>query len=851
MKANLLIVIALLSVTVCSFSQNNFWKAVEPNQVSNFTKNQSLFSDSFKPSVYKLFSLDETAFNTVLKQSPHQVNTKVKNSNFIISIPVTDGRIETFRVVESPVMSAQLQAKHPEITTYLGQGIEDPSSTIRFDFTPLGFHAVIISPKRKTIYINPISTSKQLYVVFDRNNVSQENQVFNCQVDKILNSEIQGVQKAFTTSDGNLRTYRFAVATGAEFSLLCLNGGETTKAQKKLSVLSVLVTDLIRTNIIFESDFGIHLNYVDNEDTLIFLNADTDPFLSNASGYNNLWGKQSQNAIDSLIGISNYDVGHLLMGYNTGGNAGCIGCVCNRPNKGSGVTGFRSHLTDDPFVVDYWDHEIGHQFGATHTFDFSYENTISQMEPGSGSTIMGYAGVTGATDIQQHSDPYFHAISIEQIENYVTAGKGATCAVVSATGNAVPAANAGINYTIPKSTPFKLTGQASDADALDVLTYCWEQFDNFKNNGTSNKFPKATSTTGPVFRSITPSLLPDRTFPSLISILNGSNTNKWEVLPSVARTLNFRLTIRDNHPGGSNTNSDNMAVTVDETSGPLKVTYPNSGVVIGSGATQAVKWDVANTNRAPVNCTTVNILLSIDGGFTFPYLLAANTPNDGSQNVTFPIFPNIVTTGRVKIAASASIFFDISDQNFSIQGALPVSWVTFSAEKSGDFNALLKWSTVNEINNDHFEVERSKDAVSFTPVTNISAGRNFTAVQNYAYTDVNIPVGTSYYRIKQVDKDGRYSYTKTAQVTLGKTAISWSVVPNPATDHTTVIFNESASDVHVYINDASGKIIYKNILPSIVEGYRLTIPLNHFAKGVYILRVDTGDKIRSQKIIKD
>lgn len=852
MKTNLLTAIAVLAIAIHSFAQNNFWKTVELADVSAYTKGQPLFGEGFKPAMYKLFSLDEAALNTALKQSPKQADVTIAKSGFIINIPDADGNIQGFRVVESPVMSSKLQAKHPEIKTYAGQGVEDPSSNIRFDFTPLGFHAVIISPKRKTVYINPVSSAKQLYVVFDRSNASQENQVFDCKLDQILNSDVQGTQKSFTASDGNLRTYRFAVATGGEFSQLCLNGGETTDAEKKLSVLSVLVTDLIRTNIIFESDFGIHLNYVDDEDTLIFLNGSTDLFLSSPAGYySGKWNSQSQKAIDSLIGSSNYDIGHLLMGYNTGGNAGCIGCVCNKPDKGSGVTGYRSHLTDDPFIVDFWDHEIGHQFGGSHTFDYSYEGTIAQMEPGSGSTIMGYAGVTGSTDIQQHSDPYFHAISIQQIEDYITSGKGATCAVVSPTGDAVPVVAAGSDYTIPKSTPFTLTAQGSDGDVLDLITYCWEQFDVFKNNGSSFKFPKATSTTGPVFRSITPSLLPDRTFPALISVLNGDNGNKWEVLPSVERTLNFRVTARDNHPDGGSSNSDDMVVTVDASSGPFTVTYPNTNITVGSGATQAVKWDVANTNLAPVNCHTVNILLSIDGGFTFPYLLAANTPNDGTQSVTFPIFQTIVSTARIKIAASGNIFFDISNVNFSIEGALPLSWVSFTAEKSGTYDALLKWSTANEISNDHFEIQRSKDAVSFISLQTIGAGKNSNMVQNYSYTDIHIPYGISYYRIKQVDKDGKYSYTKIARVTLDKNGISWSVMPNPATDHTTILFNSDAFDVHVYLADGSGKIIYRNVLASVTAGSQLNIRVNSLPKGAYILRVVTGNEIRTQKIIKN
>ncbi len=741
-----------------SFSQNNLWKKVEATQVPAFTKGQQLFPGSFKPAVYKLFSLDETSFTSILKQARIQA---IKKSNFIIPIPLADGSIKHFRIIESPVMQPKLQAKYPYIRTYAGQGIEDASSIIHFDITSLGFHAIIISPEKNTIYINPVSTAAQLYAVFDRSNILREKQVFDCNVDKILNSNVQGIKSPFTTVDANLRTYRFAVATGGEFSKLCLNGTETTNAQKKASVLSVLVTDLVRTNAIFETDFGVHLNYVDNEDTIIFLNGNTDPFQSSENGYfSGHWNTQAQTALDSYIGSSNYDIGHLLMGYATGGNAGCIGCVCDNTLKGSGVTGFTTDLTTDPFIIDFWDHEIGHQFGANHTFDYSYEGTIAQMEPGSGSTIMGYAGYTGSTDIQQHSDAYFHAVSIQQVNKYITNSTGASCAVLTATGNFIPVAKAGKDYIIPKSTPFVLSANSGDADGSDSLTYCWEQYDVFKNNGTSRKFPDSTSTTGPVFRSLPPVTSSKRNFPALHSILDGSNNNEWEVLPKVSRILNFRLTVRDNHAGRGSTNSDDVAVTVDGNSGPFTITTPNTNVSWVEGSQHTVKWNVANTNVAPVNCTHVNVTLSLDGGCTFPIKLKSNIINDGVANIILPM--GTTTQARIKVVAADNIFFDISNTNFKIT----------------------------------------------------AAGKPENSVASE----------------------------------LPAVAKIISVHPNPANSYTNVIFNSALKNCTLVLTSANGKVLLNKTLSSIAKGSTEKISLQQFTKGVYFLKISTGEQTQTEKI---
>jgi hypothetical protein len=435
------------------------------------------------------------------------------------------------------------------------------------------------------------------------------------------------------------------------------------------------------------------------------LNAATDPW--NSNNLNN----GTQTTCDNVIGSANYDIGHLVHRASDNGNAGCIACVCKAGSKGSGFTSYSNLGNNDLFVVDYLTHEMGHQLGANHTFTFSNEGTVAQVEPGSGSTIMGYAGITGSTtDVQPHSDDYFHAISIEQVTNYI---KSSSCATLSTTNNNIPTVNAGVDYTIPKSTPFTLTGTATDADAGDALTYCWEQNDA-RGTGSST-VPGATATSGPQFRSLLPNLSTSRTFPALGSILSGTNSNKWEVLPSVARTLHFRFTARDNRSGGGSNESDDMIVSVSSATGPFAVTAPNTAVTWGVGTSQTVTWSVNGTNGTPVNCANVAILLSTDGGLNFPVTLAASTPNDGSQVVTVPNNPG--TTCRIKIAAVGNIFFDISNINFTIGSAPPdctnPSGLNTTAITPN--SATLNWGSVTGANNYDVDYKQSSSA-SWLPV---------------------------------------------------------------------------------------------------------------------------------------
>jgi chitodextrinase len=492
-----------------------------------------------------------------------------------------------------------------------------------------------------------------------------------------MNKNITGDEVMMRNADdGILRRYRLAVSTTGEYT--AYHGG--TKA----SALAAINATMTRVNGVFENDFNVTMVLIANNDAVIYTSASSDPYTTSGS-----YNSQLQSTLTSVIGEANYDVGHLFARASNNGNAGCIGCICVNGQKGSGFTS-RTDPEGDPFDIDYVAHEIGHQFGANHTWTFNgNEGTDAQMEPGSGSTIMGYAGITGATDVQPNSDPYFHAKSIQQVTDYI---KSRTCQTNINTGNAVPTANAGLNYTIPKGTPFVLTGSGTDANANDVLTYCWEQYDE---NNASTTNPSVNATTGVAFRSYSPSTDTKRYFPRLETIKTGATSWQWEAAPNAARTLNFRMTVRDNKAGGAANNSDDTVITVNGTAGTFVVSSPNTNLTWNVGTSQTVTWSVAGTTGNGVNAANVDILLSTDGGNTYPITLLANTPNDGSQAITVP--NNVGTQNRVMVKGSNHIFFEISNTNFTIAGqvACTASVPTgLAGSNVGSNSATLSWNAV-------------------------------------------------------------------------------------------------------------------------------------------------------------
>ena len=691
MRRILLFTTLLLCSTVM-LAQDNYWSShTDPGRIIT---DKSVARLSF-PKEFRLFDLNKTPLQNEL----FKVVSNASKHSTIISLPNADGQIEQFEVVEASNFEPALQAQFPEIRAFSGRGITDPTATLKLSFSPQGIQTMVFRTGKPNEFIEPYSQDHTVYAVFRSQRIKDG---WKCSTpdEQLAASLDMQVTNITNRSGGDLKTMRIAQSVTAEYSNYF---GATSSAQVSL-VLAAVNATMTRCNGVYEKDLALHLNLVANTTSVFYYNPSTDPY-SPASQMSQ-WNAQLQSTLTSVIGEANYDIGHLFGASGGGGNAGCIGCVCVNNQKGRGITSPADAIPQgDNFDIDYVAHEVGHQLGANHTFSMSNEGTGVNKEPGSGITIMGYAGIT-SQDLAPHSIDIFHQASIAQIQaNLATK----TCPVTTVLANSTPTANAGANYTIPISTPFALTGSATDADPGDVLTYCWEQNDNSTTTGAGS-VASPTKTTGPNWISFAGSTSPTRLFPKLSTILAGANVSgplpggdagaNTEALSSVSRTLNFRLTVRDNAPYSSTapvsvgqTQFDDMVVTVSNTSGPFAVTAPNTAVSWAGNSTQTITWSVNNTTAAPVSCTNVMISISTDGGNTFSTLLAS-TPNDGSQAVTIPNTPT--TTARIKVEAVGNIFFDISNTNFTITSGAACADPTGLASSAITLtSATVSWTAVS------------------------------------------------------------------------------------------------------------------------------------------------------------
>ena len=675
MKRSTFKTILLVLLMAFGFGMNgqnsNLWTKVLPSE----THNMSLQSRNTTPQDYDLFKLNIPALKNQLAHAPKRFTT---TSNVIIQLPTNNGELQSFRVYEAPTFAEELQAAHPNIRSYAAQGIEDPTAVARFSISNFGgVHVMISSAKYSTIYVDPYTTDQDYYISYNINKAPAD-QNFECLVESPV-GPAEPIDYNRNANDGKLRTYRLALACTQEYANFHLNrlGIDPTSTDdvKKAAVLSEMNVAMTRVNGIYERDVAVTMVIVPNNEDVIFLR-EPDGYTNN-SGFTML--AQNQSICDSEIGSANYDIGHV---FSTGGG-GIAGLrvPCVGGQKARGVTGLPQPIGDN-FYIDFVSHEMGHQFGANHTFNGTAgncgggnRNLSTAMEVGSGSTIMGYAGICGYQNVQNHSDDYFHAISIQEIWNNVKYGNSSSCAVLTDTNNAAPVVDAGENYTIPKSTPFVLTGTATDPDG-DALSYCWEQM----NPQNATQPPVTTSTQGPTFRSLKPVDEPHRYFPSINYVLTNNmggpgTSNKWEVVPSVARTMNFRFTVRDNAPGGGASANDNMRITVDGDSGPFVVTSQSSISTWTTGTTETITWDVANTDVAPVSCANVDIFFSTDNGDTYPVTLALNVPNTGSAVVNVPNLNTVL--GRLMVKGSDNVFFNVNAAQIVITGTIGVDEFSF------------------------------------------------------------------------------------------------------------------------------------------------------------------------------
>jgi subtilisin-like proprotein convertase family protein len=680
MKKQFILFIMLLTIS-SSFAQKNFWTIKQNSDQQNpLTPRKTI------PTEFKIYYLDLPAFKAELgKATKREIG--IAKSSIVMSFPNADGQLKDFKIYEASVLHPDLQTQFQEIKSYVGIGIDDKTAMIRFSTTLFGVHAMIFSGDREVNYIDTYTQNLEQYIVYSRKDIQASN-AFTCLVENQEDKDSKQTQfsprtrNSINSENGILRTYRLAMACTIEYAQFHWQAAGLTAATpeetRKAAVLAAMVVSMTRVNGLYERDMSITMEFVPNNLDIIFILSDN--FNNNNAG---TLINQSQTVINSIIGFENYDIGHTVS--TGGGGLAQLNSPCSS-SKARGITGLFSPV-GDPFDIDYVAHEIGHQFGATHTFNNACggnRTNSTAVEPGSGTTIMAYAGIC-APNIQNNSDAHFHAVSIAQMTNFISGG--GNCSENQNNNNAAPIIQTIPNYTIPRNTAFVLEGNAIDADD-DALTFCWEQTDN----GISTQPPTATNAAnGPRFRSRNPSINPNRFMPFMNTIFTGVTANTWEVVPSVETTMNFALTVRDNAVvGGGQTARANMTVSTVNDAGPFVVTVPNTTLSWIAGSNQTVTWDVAGTTENGVNTPYVDIFMSI-GGLSFPILLASKVPNDGSEIITVP--NNVGTTNRIMVKGHENIFLDVSNTNFSITQPVSTMAIAFNGVEGEQNKAVCQGNT--------------------------------------------------------------------------------------------------------------------------------------------------------------
>lgn len=883
-KITLLLIIFSLNL---GFGQQNYWNKTDETKLVSKEK----FDRATNPSNYQIYNLNFQVFKELLANAPME-NPELQ-SDLILLFPDFNGNLSRFKVFEAPVMEKELMDKFPSIKSYSAQGIDDRSATLRFSVTNFGLHVMSLSGDLGTYYIDTYTKDLNNYIVYSKKDIQPARQ-FGCLVqdEESMIEDYGRFDNQEMVNDGNLRQYRLAMSCTIEYSAFHLTAAGTPAAAplatKRAVVLSAMVVTMTRVNGIYERDVAVRMNLIANNENIIFIDSDS---FTNDDGFAML--NENQTVINAVIGSTNYDIGHVFS--TGGGGVAQLASVCGS-GKARGVTGSPSPV-GDPFDVDYVAHEMGHQFGANHTQNNACQiDTSSSFEPGSASTIMGYAGIC-APNVQNNSDAYFHARSIFQMTSFVTSSS-ANCRQLSASGNIAPVVNAGPNYIIPNGTAFKLTGSATDANG-DALTYCWEQY----NNDVSTQPPLTTATAGPNFRSVMPSTSPTRYFPRFQDVLNGNLAPTWEVVPTVARTMTFALTVRDNRAGAGMTNRADMTVTTAAV-GPFRITSPSvDNTSWDPASTQTITWDVAGTTANGINTANVNILFSDDNGATFTTLVA-NTPNDGSEVITLP---NVLSPYcRIMVESVGNIFYALSknislgyvvsvtttcnDYTFNTPFAIPDNNPTFTV-RSINVPTTANISDVNlAVNLTHTWVEDLQiilqgpmATVTQSTIFNRSCGSNDNISATFddqgsaivcaptitgnvqpasplnVFNDLN-PNGNWLFAIRDLgaaDTGNVQSFTLTVCseeviVTLNTDSFeenSIAIYPNPNSGNFNVQFSSnSGNEIKVLVHDIRGRQIFERSFNN--SGlFNENINLNNVQSGVYMVTVLDGAQKQVKKIV--
>lgn len=657
------IVIYMFSISSLLGQNNTIWTPVDENRIDKM--NQIEYNTKFKH--FSAYQLNKSLLVSELQNLP-LFNDNIK-SNKLIAFPVGNGVMNYFEMYETQLMHPDLAQRYPSIKTYVGIHNQNSAVQLNLTVTPSGVYVMVLN-NAKSSFINPLTYYGDKYMFFTKDQAYTDhlNSVV-CEVSEQLeeNVDVHAIPSKIVTNS-TLKQYRLALSCTHQYSNFHISQAglpsSATNEEKKTAVLAAMVVTMNRVNAVYLRDVAVQLQLIENNDDLIQLNAGTDPY-SNDDTFAML--NQNQIQVNSIIGSSNYDIGHVFS--TGGGGVAALGSVCVNSVKAYGVTGLPSPV-GDPYDIDYVAHEMGHQFGATHTYNNSCggnRTNATAVEPGSGSTIMAYANIC-PPNVQGASDDYFHQVSVNQMYNFINSGAGGNCSVNIQISNTPPTINVALqDYTIPANTPFFLEVEASDPEN-DILSYTWEQLDN----EISSQPPINTNPSGPNFRSVRPSLSSRRYFPNLTTVLNGNFSNTWEVLPFLGRQMNFGVLVRDNNLEAGQSTFDTTTITF--VPGPFRVTSQNEpDIVWEPNDTETITWNVANTSVSPINSTNVDILLSTNIDLDFDVLLAEGIPNNGSAEITVPdVF---APSCRIMVKGSNNVFYALNQQYFSINSSVQLECI--------------------------------------------------------------------------------------------------------------------------------------------------------------------------------
>lgn len=651
-------------------------------------------SPAHSPARSASFKVDLAAISAQLAKAPlYRDGAPFASYALHVRLPAPDGALVECLLAEAPIMHPELQARFPEIRSYAVE-TADGAAVGRLNLTSAGVTAMLRSTAG-TWMIDPSPappappTRPAPPIAADRKEPALATAAWLSDVvpaDAFAEwtcHTVEGVHGTAARADAGAfsaprtdrgpgggagtqahRTVRLAVACSGEYG--AHQAALLGHAPNVADALAAIVTSVSRANVVYEGDFGISFQLVANNDQIVFIDPATDPYPDACDGTGGAdcsspYLSTNITALNNIIGFANYDVGHVLT--RVYGGVAYISSVCSNA-KGGGVSGIPrgGDVNDLTFLVLI--HEMGHQFGCSHTFSGARgrcANNVtlsSAWEAGSGSSPMAYAGgcpvgnAPPSDNVVLFADPYFHHGSFNQVSDFIA---GMPCAAPTTTANVKPVFTSISPSTfIPPSTPFALTAAATDPDSPN-LTYSWEQFDSGVSRPLSGPGSEDNGS-GCLFRIFPPTSSPTRTFPRMSDVLSGMPTPGERLPTATGFVRTFRCIVRDNAPiAGASVVSGFTNLTIAFNASPFGVNLPAANSQLAPGSV-SVTWSVGSTNAAPISCSSIAISLSTNGGATFGAPIAT-VPNTGSATVNLP--PNI-PNARLRLASVGNVFFNVS-----------------------------------------------------------------------------------------------------------------------------------------------------------------------------------------------